>query len=82
MCVACRGAFHSGMGPLDAQCKLLVHMLELSYDGVDVSNAISVIEALAILVHQHIASQEKVSAVYPHRGFSCLSLYYSKNSGV
>ena len=35
-------------------------MLEQTYDHVDVSNAISVIDSLAVLVHQHIIGQEKV----------------------
>lgn len=55
-----RGAFHNGLGPLDAQCKLLDHMLEQAYDNIDINNAISVIESLSVLVHQHIICQEKV----------------------
>ncbi|CAH1791767.1 unnamed protein product [Owenia fusiformis] len=56
-----RGAFHSGTGPIDAQCKLLEHILEQNFDNVDINNAISVIEAISALVHQHIISQEKVT---------------------
>lgn len=35
-------------------------MLDQTYDHVDVSNAISVIDSLSVLVHQHIIGQEKV----------------------
>ena len=58
--VYCSGAFQSGLGPLDAQCKLLDYMVEQSYDSVDVNNALSVIESLSMLVYQHIICQEKV----------------------
>ena len=56
----CRGAFHIGIGPLDAQNTLLDDMLHMAYDNVDISNAISVIESVAQLVYQHIVCQEKV----------------------
>ena len=49
------------MGPLDAQCKFLEFILELSYDHVDISNAMSVIESVSTLVHQHILCQERVT---------------------
>lgn len=49
------------MGPLDAQCKFLEFILELSYDQVDINNAISVIESVSTLVHHHILCQERVS---------------------
>ena len=49
------------MGPLDAQCKFLEFILELSYDQVDINNAISVIESVSALVHQHILCQERVT---------------------
>ncbi|XP_013417535.1 baculoviral IAP repeat-containing protein 6 [Lingula anatina] len=55
-----RGAFHCGHGPLDAQCKLLDYVLDQQYDSVDISNAISVIESISVLVHHHILSQERV----------------------
>ncbi|KAK3576772.1 hypothetical protein CHS0354_014586 [Potamilus streckersoni] len=55
-----RGAFQIGVGPLDAQCKFLDFILDMSYDNVDISNAISVIESASVLVHQHILCQEKV----------------------
>ncbi|GAB1609836.1 baculoviral IAP repeat-containing protein 6-like isoform X2 [Argonauta hians] len=53
-----RGAFYSG--PLDVQCRFLDFVLCLKYEQVDVSNAISVVEAISSLVHQHILSQELV----------------------
>ena len=56
----CRGAFHIGIGPLDAQNTLLDDMLHMAYDNVDISNAISVIESVAQLVFQNIVCQEKV----------------------
>ena len=49
-----------GIGPLDAQNTLLDDMLQMTYDNVDISNAISVIESVAQLVYQHIVCQEKV----------------------
>ena len=49
------------MGPLDAQCKFLEFILELSYDQVDINNAISVIESVSTLVHHHILCQERVT---------------------
>ena len=55
-----RGAFHSCLGPLDAQCKFLDSILELSYDQVDINNAISVIESVSSLVNRHILCQERV----------------------
>ena len=55
-----RGAFHIGIGPLDAQNTLLDAMLHMVYDNVDISNAISVIESVTQLVYQHIVYQEKV----------------------
>ncbi len=48
------------MGPLDAQSKLLENMLQMSYESVDISNAISVIESVSQVVYQHIVGQEKV----------------------
>ena len=59
--ICCRGAFQCGVGPLDAQCRLLDHILEQNYDQVDISNAISVIQSISMLVHHHILAQEKVS---------------------
>ncbi|XP_062579414.1 baculoviral IAP repeat-containing protein 6-like [Saccostrea cucullata] len=56
-----RGAFHCGLGPLDAQCKFMDFILDQTYENVDLSNAISVIESISSLVHQHILCQEKVS---------------------
>ena len=57
----CRGAFAGCQGPLDAQCRLLdLMVVELTYDSVDVSNAISVIESITALVHQHISLHERV----------------------
>ncbi|XP_064622207.1 baculoviral IAP repeat-containing protein 6-like isoform X2 [Lineus longissimus] len=56
-----RGPFHCGLGPLDAQCKLLEHILDQNYDTVDINNAISVISAISTLTHQHILSQDRVS---------------------
>ena len=59
--LCCRGAFATCQGPLDAQCRLLELMvIELTYDAVDVSNAISVIEAITGLLHQYIAVSIKV----------------------
>ncbi|XP_053375851.1 baculoviral IAP repeat-containing protein 6-like isoform X2 [Mercenaria mercenaria] len=55
-----RGAFHANLGPLDAQCKFLEFILELTYEQVDINNAISVIESVSILVHRHILCQERV----------------------
>lgn len=56
-----RGAINCCLGPQDAQCKFLDFILEIGYDQVDISNAISVIEAISFLVHQHILCQERVS---------------------
>ena len=56
-----RGAFHCGLGPLDAQCKFMDVILEISFEQVDISNAISVIESISTLVHQHLMSQERVT---------------------
>lgn len=56
-----RGAFHCGLGPLDAQCKFMDFILDQTYENIDLSNAISVIESISSLVHQHIMCQEKVS---------------------
>ncbi|ELT93547.1 hypothetical protein CAPTEDRAFT_223860 [Capitella teleta] len=55
-----RGAFQSCLGPVDAQCKLLECMLEQDIESVDVNNAISVIEAIVLLVNQHLSCQEQV----------------------
>ena len=55
-----RGAFHSSLGPLDAQCRFLEFILELTYDQVDINNAISVIESVSAIVHRHILCQERV----------------------
>ncbi|XP_069118544.1 baculoviral IAP repeat-containing protein 6-like isoform X2 [Argopecten irradians] len=56
-----RGAFHSGLGPLDAQCKFLSFILDMSYENIEVGNALSVIESISSLVHQHILCQERIS---------------------
>ncbi|XP_064603703.1 baculoviral IAP repeat-containing protein 6-like isoform X3 [Liolophura sinensis] len=56
-----RGAFYSGLGPLDAQCRFLDFVLDLAFDQVEISNAISVIESISCLVHQHILCQERVT---------------------
>ncbi|KAK6180714.1 hypothetical protein SNE40_008714 [Patella caerulea] len=56
-----RGAFYTCIGPLDAQCKLTEFALDLSYSQVDVSNAISVIQSITCLVHQHIICQDQVA---------------------
>ncbi|XP_052766452.1 baculoviral IAP repeat-containing protein 6-like isoform X2 [Mya arenaria] len=55
-----RGAFHSNLGPLDAQCMFLEFVLGLSFEQVDINNAISVIESVSILVNRHILCQERV----------------------
>ncbi|OWF45700.1 baculoviral IAP repeat-containing protein 6-like isoform X2 [Mizuhopecten yessoensis] len=56
-----RGAFHSGLGPLDAQCKFLSFILDMSYENIEVGNAMGVIESISSLVHQHILCQERIS---------------------
>ncbi|XP_076097651.1 dual E2 ubiquitin-conjugating enzyme/E3 ubiquitin-protein ligase BIRC6-like isoform X3 [Mytilus galloprovincialis] len=56
-----RGAIHCGLGPLDAQCKFMDVILEISFEQVDISNAISVIESISTLVDQHLMSQERVT---------------------
>ncbi|XP_067680641.1 baculoviral IAP repeat-containing protein 6-like isoform X2 [Haliotis asinina] len=56
-----RGAFYSCMGPLDAQCKFLEFVLDIQYGQVDINNAISVIQSISSLVHQHIICQERVT---------------------
>ena len=56
-----RGAFLYGLGPVDAQCRLLDFMLDMSYGTVQISDAISVTEAVATLVHQHIVGQERLT---------------------
>ena len=60
-CCIYRGAFHCGLGPLDAQCKFMAFILDNTYENVDISNAISVVESISTLVHQHILCQERVT---------------------
>ena len=72
----CRGAFHSCLGPLDAQCKFLEFILELTYDQVDIYNAISVTESISSLVHQHIICQERVTCKSTSdNGINCRSCF-------
>ena len=56
--LVCSGAFLYGIGPVDAQCCLLDFMLELSYALVEIGDSISLTEAVALIVHQHIVGQE------------------------
>lgn len=46
---------------MDAQCKFMEVILEISFEQVDISNAISVIESISTLVHQHLMTQERVT---------------------
>lgn len=55
----CRGTFASCLGPLDAQCRLLDDMADVSFDSVDVGMAVNIVEAIACVVHRHIAADDK-----------------------
>ncbi|XP_022103700.1 LOW QUALITY PROTEIN: baculoviral IAP repeat-containing protein 6-like [Acanthaster planci] len=51
-----RGAFHTGTGPLDAQVKMIEFVNEQTYSHADVSNITYTIDAICLLVHNHISS--------------------------
>lgn len=58
--VFCRGPFHSGQGPLDAQVKLLEFTLEQNFEVVSVTTITAVIESITFLVHHYITCSDKV----------------------
>ncbi|KAH9496163.1 Baculoviral IAP repeat-containing protein 6, partial [Bulinus truncatus] len=55
-----RGAIYHCSGPLDAQVKFLEMLAESTLLAVDVSNALSVIQAASTLVYQHLSLQDQV----------------------
>ncbi|XP_077994932.1 dual E2 ubiquitin-conjugating enzyme/E3 ubiquitin-protein ligase BIRC6-like isoform X2 [Glandiceps talaboti] len=55
------GAFQTGQGPLDAQVKLLDYVLEQKYQPNDISTAVSLIEAVTALVHNHIKTSDQLT---------------------
>ncbi|XP_023819026.1 baculoviral IAP repeat-containing protein 6 isoform X2 [Oryzias latipes] len=55
-----RGPFQSGLGPLDAQVKLLEFTLEQNFEVVSVATISSVIESITFLVHHYITCSDKV----------------------
>ncbi|GFO34551.1 baculoviral iap repeat-containing protein 6, partial [Plakobranchus ocellatus] len=58
--IADRGAIYQCSGPIDAQVQFLEMMSESPLLSVDVSNALSVIQAASTLVYQHLSSQDQV----------------------
>ncbi|XP_033629629.1 baculoviral IAP repeat-containing protein 6-like isoform X3 [Asterias rubens] len=50
-----RGAFHTGTGPLDAQVRMMEFVIEQTYNHADVSNITYTIDAISLLVHNHIS---------------------------
>ncbi|GFS25394.1 baculoviral IAP repeat-containing protein 6, partial [Elysia marginata] len=58
--IADRGAIYQCSGPIDAQVQFLEIMSESPLLSVDVSNALSVIQAASTLVYQHLSSQDQV----------------------
>nr|KAG5700865.1 hypothetical protein BaRGS_012272 [Batillaria attramentaria] len=61
-----RGAISSCTGPLDAQCKFVETVAGVTFDSVDLSNAISVVASISALVHQHIRCQDPVLCASSH----------------
>ncbi|XP_063222017.1 baculoviral IAP repeat-containing protein 6 isoform X2 [Bacillus rossius redtenbacheri] len=55
------GALAGRQGPLDAQCKLVEMLLNLSFSNVDCSLALAVIESVGMLVYSYILGAEKVT---------------------
>jgi len=60
----CSGAFHLSVGPIDAQCRLLEDIMEMSIDrssAIDINVILSIVESISVLVNRHILSQEHTS---------------------
>ncbi|XP_059157271.1 baculoviral IAP repeat-containing protein 6-like isoform X2 [Physella acuta] len=55
-----RGAIYQCCGPLDAQVQFLEMLAESTLVAVDISNALSVIQAASTLVYQHLSLQDQV----------------------
>ncbi|XP_038074812.1 baculoviral IAP repeat-containing protein 6-like [Patiria miniata] len=56
-----RGAFHTGTGPLDAQVKMMEFVNEQTYNHADVSNITYTIDAISLLVHNHISLSSRAA---------------------
>ncbi|KAG8262290.1 Baculoviral IAP repeat-containing protein 6 [Homalodisca vitripennis] len=54
------GAIALQQGPLDAQAKLVQLMLHLDFTNTDVNTAVSILNAVALLVHSYMLSGEGV----------------------
>jgi baculoviral IAP repeat-containing protein 6 (apollon) len=54
------GAISKQHGPIDAQSQLIKELLNFQYQKSDLGIALSLIESVASLVHQHITNMEKV----------------------
>uniref|UniRef100_A0A2C9JJC5 Dual E2 ubiquitin-conjugating enzyme/E3 ubiquitin-protein ligase BIRC6 n=1 Tax=Biomphalaria glabrata TaxID=6526 RepID=A0A2C9JJC5_BIOGL len=61
-----RGAIYHCSGPLDAQVKFLEMLADNTFVSVDVSNALSVIQAASSLVFQHLSLQDQVVCKTSH----------------
>ena len=61
-----RGSISACTGPLDAQCKFVETVSGVSFDTVDLSNAISVVASISTLVHQHILCQDPILCSASH----------------
>ncbi|XP_033127778.1 baculoviral IAP repeat-containing protein 6-like isoform X2 [Anneissia japonica] len=57
-----RGAFQVGTGPLDAQIFLLECILEQQFHSVDVSKTVNLIDAIILLVHNHLSAAQQVTS--------------------
>ena len=55
------GAFHTGTGPLDAQVRFLDFVVEQSYVRTEVNSIVSMIDSIALLVHNHITRTQRVA---------------------
>ena len=64
--IAYRGSISACTGPLDAQCKFVETVSGVSFDTVDLSNAISVVASISTLVHQHILCQDPILCSASH----------------
>ena len=62
------------MGQLDLQVQLVQHLVESPVLGLDVGNALSVVQAVTQLVYLHLATQDQV-CLHAHPCLSvCLSV--------
>ncbi|CAL1542612.1 unnamed protein product [Lymnaea stagnalis] len=61
-----RGAIYQCCGPLDAQVQFVEMLAENTLISVDVSNALSVIQAASTLVYQHLSLQDQVVSRTSH----------------